>query len=91
MPVFNVAPFVDEAIESILRQTHREFEFLIRFALINNMSYDMMVIAFRKFIRQPFSYYLSQNSSRTLASFDMISSITYTVLQSGIQAQRLWW
>lgn len=30
MPVYNVAPFVDEAIASILAQTHRNFEFLIR-------------------------------------------------------------
>jgi glycosyltransferase involved in cell wall biosynthesis len=30
MPVFNVAPFIDEAIASVLAQTHRDFEFLIR-------------------------------------------------------------
>jgi glycosyltransferase involved in cell wall biosynthesis len=30
MPVYNVAPFIDAAIASILHQSHRNFEFLIR-------------------------------------------------------------
>ncbi|MBY7145479.1 glycosyltransferase family 2 protein, partial [Levilactobacillus brevis] len=29
MPVFNVAEFLDEAIQSVLNQTYRDFEFLI--------------------------------------------------------------
>lgn len=55
-------------------------------ALVQNTAYDMALIAFRKVIRQPYSYHLSQGSSALISGFDMIYSISFTFLQSGIQA-----
>jgi ABC-type multidrug transport system fused ATPase/permease subunit len=55
-------------------------------ALVNAISYDLTTAAFRKVIRQPYPFYLGQNSSGAIASFDMISAISTSVLQSGVQA-----
>jgi ABC-type multidrug transport system fused ATPase/permease subunit len=55
-------------------------------ALAFNISYDISVTAFRKIIRQPYSFYINQASSDLISRFDRIHSITYTVLAAGVQA-----
>jgi ATP-binding cassette, subfamily B, bacterial PglK len=56
------------------------------FALVQSMSFELTVAAFRKLIRQPYPFYLTYKSSVAQARFDMIHAITYTVLQAGVQA-----
>src|SRR5688572_22070642 len=49
-------------------------------------SSDVSVAAFRRIDRQPYEFYISENSGNIISRFEKINTITYSVLLGGVQA-----
>ena len=49
-------------------------------------SSDISVAAFRRIDRQPYEFYISENSGDIISKFEKINLITYSVLLGGVQA-----
>jgi ABC-type multidrug transport system fused ATPase/permease subunit len=50
------------------------------------MSYDLSLLAYRKLLRQPYRFYLENNSAVIVSNFEKIHQLTYGVLLGGLQA-----